>query len=254
MATLGVVVFSVSGMKRLAQTLESVRWADALLVLHVGEGEPLISVPPRFGSVVRKISPAQDIGAIHEEIQTDWYLYLWGDERVEPELEEKLRTIRRSDLAKAPMSYRIPIRTRLLGRWVNGSLWGPSPAIRLSRGREEIACGWWSGNDRARHDPTGLLRGWIGDYAAVELSDAMQRINGVTSIWVERLEQKGLYPRPATISLISLRVFLRLLVQNGPVAKGMAGLTLASLAAYANLLSGAKSWEARNVTRRKPST
>lgn len=247
MSTLGVVVFTLRGMKHLAQCLESVRWADVAVVLHVGDGEPSIGASVRPSAILRRVTPTENLRQLCEEIKTDWVLHLWGEERVEEELGEEIRALCKAKLAKTPLGYRVPIRSHLLDRWVEGSLWGPSPALRLSREVKEHFPGWWNPAEEKIQGATGLLRGWIGDYTSAELGDGVDRVQGISNLWAERLRAMGWSPSPLAMTLGPLRVFIRLLVTNGVFSNGLAGLTLSTLAAYATFLSGAKVWEARNV-------
>ncbi|MBI2358579.1 MAG: hypothetical protein HYV04_06680, partial [Deltaproteobacteria bacterium] len=101
MSTLGVIVLSLPGMKRLDQSLESVRWADAVVMLHVGEEEPKITGRMPSCSVVRRVDFSQALKPPLEEIRTDWIVQLWGEERIEPDLQEELRELCRAELATA---------------------------------------------------------------------------------------------------------------------------------------------------------
>lgn len=251
MATLGVQVLSLRGMKHLAECLESVKWADAVTVLHAGEGEPLIGMNPFSSLTLRKFVSTQEWDGLAREVRTDWVLHLWGEERLEGELQEELRALCRKELPQAPMAYRVPVRSHLLGRWVEGSLLGPSPALRLSRRVDEIPFGWWNVTEsKVRESPT-LPRGWISDWTATALKDGVDLIQGVSELWAERLRTKGQEPGPISMVLGPFQVFLRMLFNNGIFSHGFAGLTLSTLAAYATLLTGAKVWEARNVRERE---
>lgn len=251
MSTLGVVVLSMRGMQHLSGCLESVKWADRVTLLHVGEGEPLEGVESFSSLVYRKIASPKELGRLAWESRTDWVLHLWGEERVEEDLGKELRAICREKLAPSSLGYRIPIRSRLLDRWTEGSLLGPSPALRLSRRIEEIPSGWWdSAEDKLQEYPT-LRRGWIGDYTAAELRNGVDQIQMITEVWAERLQNKGRFLSPAANVLLPLRVFAKMLLMNGVLSSGFAGLTLSILAAYATLLTGAKIWEASHANDKK---
>ncbi len=238
-------------MKHLAECLESVKWADAVTVLHAGEGEPSIGMSPLSSLTLRKIAFAQESEELCQEARTDWILHLWGEERLEGELQEELRALCRKELPQAPMAYRVPVRSHLLGRWVEGSLLGPSPALRLSRKVGETPFGWWNATaSKVRESPT-LPRGWISDRTAVVLKDGVDLIQRVSGLWAERLRTKGQEPGPISMVLGPFQVFLTMLFKNGIFSHGFAGLTLSTLAAYATLLAGAKAWEARNVRERE---
>lgn len=251
MSTLGVVVLSLRGMQHLSECLESVRWADATLLLHAGGGKPLDGVAPFSSLVLRNLASIKELADISPEIGTDWILCLWGEERIEGELREELRALCREGLSPAPLAYRIPIRSRLMGRWVEGSLWGPSPALRLGRGSEKIISGWWHPADNRPREYPVLRRGWIGDYSASELKHGIDRVQDISKLWAERLQARGDRPSPLASVLWPLQVFIRMLFKNRAAFHGFAGLTLATLAAYATLLASAKAWEAKNVVGRE---
>lgn len=238
-------------MKHLAECLESVKWADAVTVLHAGEGEPLIGVSPFSSLTLRKIASAQASEELRREVRTDWVLDLWGEERLEGELQEELRALCRRELSQIPMAYRVSVRSHLLGRWVEGSLLGPSPALRLSRRVGETPFGWWNATASEERESPTLPRGWISDRTAAVLKDGVDLIQGISGLWAERLRTQGQEPGPISMVLGPFQVFLTMLFKNGIFSHGFAGLTLSTLAAYAVLLTGAKAWEARNVRGRE---
>ncbi|MGH7772401.1 MAG: hypothetical protein ACREQA_09200 [Candidatus Binatia bacterium] len=247
MSSIGVVVLSLQGMKHLAQCLESIQWADVVALMHVGEGEPVIGANLPLPAILRKVSGSEGARKLSQEIQTDWVLHLWGEERVGAHLRDELLALCKRELTPLPRGYRIPIRSLLLGRWIEGSLWGPSPSLRLSRKVEELSLGWWNTTERGDQESPGLLRGWIEDYSSTELSEGVGRVEAISSLWAEQLQARGRSLRPSAMAVCSLRVFMRVLFMNGAFSNGFAGLTLSTLAGYAALLSGAKVWEARNV-------
>lgn len=247
MATLGVVIYSLKGMERLPQCLDSVRWADLVLLLHAGAGAPSADLKTGASLVSRRLGSAAEIRELSKEITTDWVLHLWGEETVGGQLKEELQSLCNRAVTECPASYRIPIRSRLLECWVEGSLWGPSPSPRLRRDIGDLYAGWWNGVvEHAHGAPSGLLQGWIEDYSTAELSAGVDRINKVSSLWAKGLQEREMSLSPARMVAHPLQVFIRLLWLNGLYSQGFAGLTLSILAAYTTLLSGAKLWEARN--------
>ena len=233
MATLSVVVFSFPGMKQLTQCLESVLWADGVMVRHLADGGRIVSTEE-----VKRSSKSEEAG---------WVLHLWGEERVEAELREELQALRMRAESSALLSYHVPIRSRLLGGWAEGSLWGPSPSVRLCREAKALPPGWWEAAEKGAVVAPGLLRGWIGDYSLVELGAGVDWLNRLSNLWAAQAQAREQDLSPVNMVSGSLRVFLRLLWMNGFLSHGLAGLTLSTMAAYAKLLSGAKLWEARTL-------
>ena len=251
MSTVGVVVLSLKGMKHLPECLESVKWADAILVIHAGSDEPWIASSACSSVIVRKAASAKELWELVREIKTDWILRLWGEERVEESLKEQLEALRREKLSDTPIDYRIPVRSQLLGRWVDGSLWDPSPALRLSRGAGPFSFEWWDRSVASNGRTARSLAGWIADYTLSDLSDGMEQIQTVSGLWAEYLRNQGRNLSPPAIANRSFQVFMQLLMKNRAFSKGLAGWTLSVLAAYVVLLAAAKCWEANYLFGKK---
>jgi hypothetical protein len=231
MATLGVVVYSISGMTQLSRCLDSVTWAEKVSVFPLDFGDA--------GSATLGTMPARF------EMDTDWVLHLWGDERVEAGLAGELQRICRNRLEAAPSLYYIPIRSHLLGRWVKGSLWSPAPSPRLCRMVRGFPGHWWDLKPKDHEKGASSVQGWISDYSCADLQTGMERINVLSSLWAERLRSEGRTPGQSSIAVYPIRILMRLLFVNGLLFQGMAGLSLAALAAYATLVSAMKCQESR---------
>jgi hypothetical protein len=218
MPTVGVVVFSLPGMKFLDRCLKSVDWADSVVVHEAGSTSAL------------------------PEKSTDWVCSLWAEECIEPVLREELLALREQDLRSTAQAYRIPIRSRVLGRWLKGSLWGPSPALRIRREGPYLPCSW-SNSERTGWQTSRVLRGWLSDYSLSDLSVAVSRLNMVSEIWAASMAARGQAVAPCRTVADSVKVFLRILTANGLVRGGVAALALAGLAAYGRILAATKIYE-----------
>lgn len=248
MSTLGVVVLSLQGMTGLDRCLESIQWADAVWIVHFGDDDPC-KRPFGVSSISRKVKSVQELSSFSHEVNTDWVLYLWGEERVEEKLRANLQEVVESDAAQCPRTYRIPIRSRLFHRWVEGSLWEPVPASRLRRRPARFALDWWGLAEKKGSESEEVLAGWIEDYSACELSQVMNWVRPISRLWMEDMNSSGIRPRTLWTAWVALRVFSCLLVQKGNLRQGFAALTFAALGAYATLLAFAKLWESGHVTK-----
>jgi hypothetical protein len=243
MPTLGVVVLSLGKSKHLAECLQSVAWADEVLLAHAGGGEFEMDGGELRSLRIRKVASFADAEKLFSEIATDWVLQIWGEERLEAELGDELRSLRDRASGDCPGSYRIAIRSNILGQWIDGSVAGPSPAVRLRRKNEAMPLGWWEEAISSRE----IARGCIRDYGCAELARAVERVQALSDLWGGRL--RGAARPPGAMRTVgeSLKVFLKMLVLDRLFCRGLAGLTLSALASYAVLLSGAKLWEAKNI-------
>lgn len=243
MSTIGVVIFSLTGMRSLEACLKSIRWADAVMILHLGEGEPPVpkDLPP-FGRVEWAFSVEQAAQCLRE-MKTDWILHLWGEERLNERLQEEILSLRMKEAAITSRAYRLDIRTRILNRWVKGSLWGPSPGLRLTAELRDLGKGWWEETGAGNRERGPRLGGWVEDYATADLAYGLERINQFSARCAERIARKGLRFGAFSTAIYSLWVGMRLLAMNRVVAQGLAGVTFSILAGYSVLLVGAKRWE-----------
>lgn len=241
MSTIGVAVFSLPGMKRLAQCVESVKWADRVVVFHMVDDELDRGPASSSGPLVRRWSVGDEERAESPALSTDWVLHLWGDERVDEGLQRELQLLREKNPTHLHAGYGIPIRSYILGRWAEGSMWEPAPALRLRRRLENIAGGWPSASVSAPSDI--LSGGWIEDYGASRLSDGWERLRKVSDVWCEEMQRDSERNRSFSPVRTPAAVFFRLWWSNGPIRGGFSGLTFSTLAAYAVFLSGAKLWE-----------
>ncbi len=251
MGTLGVVVLSLEGMASLDRCLESVLWADAVWVLHFGDDDPCsgpLRVKPAFRKVYSaKVHSVQEVNCFYKEVDTDWVLHLWGEERVEEKLSASLQEVVKNDAAQCPQTYRILIRSHLFHRWLEGSLWGPVPALRLRRRPARFALDWWGLAEKRSGGSEEVLRGWIEDYSACELSQVMNLVRPISRLWMEEASFRGMRVQTFRTAWVALKVFSRLLVQKGNLRKGFAAITFAALGAYVTLLAFAKLWESAQV-------
>ncbi len=242
MPAFAVVVLSQQGTKHLAECLKSVAWADEILLLHSGGGAPALGESEFPGLVVRALAAPADAEKYSAEIRSDWVLHLWGDERVDARLAAELQALRRGGPPN-PAGYRIRVRSYILGEWIEGSVSGPSPALRLAGKAQEFPSGWWEKEDNSLN----LAGGWIEDYGCSDLGDAVERVQEVSRFWAGRLLQAAPAPGAGEAVFASLGVFLKMFFFHRFFARGLAGITLSALASYAVLLSGAKLWEARRA-------
>ncbi|HEY3303565.1 MAG TPA: hypothetical protein VGL70_08550 [Candidatus Binatia bacterium] len=242
MPTLGVVVLSLGRTEHLAECLRSVAWADKVLLVQAGGGEPEIGSSEWPSLRIQSVASPADADKHLAEIGTDWVLQLWAEERLEAELAETLQALCRGESRNGSGSYRIAVRSHILGAWVEGSVSGPSPAVRLSRNIEALRLGWWI---EARSAET-LVRGCIRDYGCSELARAVERVQELSDFWAARLQGAASAPGALGAALGSLKVFFKMLLLNRFFSRGIAGVALSALASYAVLLSGAKLWEAKH--------
>jgi (heptosyl)LPS beta-1,4-glucosyltransferase len=138
---LTVTVITRNESRHIAAALESVSWADEIIVVDsestdetvaiAGQYTSRVIVHPWPGYVAQKNFAAAQ--ASH-----DWILSLDADERVSPELRDEIRQLLGTTIPAA--GFRIPRVTFHLGRWIRSTDWYPDYQLRLyDRRRAEWA-------------------------------------------------------------------------------------------------------------------
>lgn len=129
---LSVVVIAKNEAERIEGCLQSVAWADEIVVVDSGSSDNTRAIASRYTDKVLDI-PWRGFGpqkqAAVEHASFDWILNIDCDERVSPELAVEIQTI----LASVGTSgaYSIPRRTFLGSKEIKYCGWYPDRTIRL---------------------------------------------------------------------------------------------------------------------------
>ena len=241
---LTVTVITRNEASNIAAALESVSWADEIIVVDSCSTDDTVGIARRLATRVEvrewpgysaQKNYAADLAA------NDWVLSLDADERVTPQLAREIRGL----LATPPAfsGYRIPRVAWYLGRWIRSTDWYPDYQLRLYNRQ----AGRW--NERRVHEsvaidgPAGQLRHELEHYPYRDISHHIQTIDRYTTLAAEDWLAGGrrasawqtfFYPRFA---------FLRNYVLKRGFRDGAAGLIVSLLNSYYVFLKLAKLWE-----------
>jgi glycosyltransferase involved in cell wall biosynthesis len=141
--TLSVVVITFNEEANLPRTLESVKWADEIVVVDSGSTDKTVEVAKMYGAKVWvetwKGFAAQKNSAI-EKATCDWVLSIDADEVVTSDLKQAIQhaiAIPANNLS----GYWIPRMNYIFGRWMRHGGYWPDRKLRLFRrgkGRLEL--------------------------------------------------------------------------------------------------------------------
>jgi glycosyltransferase involved in cell wall biosynthesis len=242
---LSVVVITLNEEAHLRRCLESVAWADEIVVVDAESHDKTVQIAREFTDrvIARPWAgfAAQKNFAVNESAG-EWVLSLDADEEASPELRpEIMDTVADS---RACDAYAVRRRNMFLGRWIrHGGLY-PDWQLRLfRRGRGHFAA-------RAVHEsvtvtgPAGRLRGHLVHRSYEDVSDFIERANRYSSLAAEQLAREGRRVRAGELLVRPLGRFLSMYVMKRGFLDGRRGLLLATLYAYYVFMRSAKVWEA----------
>ena len=196
--TLSVAIITRDEEAVLARTLESIRWADEIIVIDSGSMDNTLSIARAHGARVYEEAwhgfGAQKNLAI-EKCASDWILSLDADEEVSPALADEIRGL----LAAEPAStaYYLPRRNSFLGRWIRRGGYYPDRKLRLfARGAARF-------EERSVHEtmratgPIGALRGDLLHHSYPTLESYIEHMNRYSTLGAETAVAGGRAPRGA---------------------------------------------------------
>ncbi len=244
MPKLSVTVITCNESARIVGALESVMWADEIVVIDSHSTDDTVALAKRFTDrVITRDWPGYIDQKNHAAsiASHDWILSLDADERVTPALAAEIRSV----LAGEPPSagYRVPRVTWYLGRWWRTTDWYPDPQLRLYDRRR----GRWQGryvHESVRVDgPAGRLQHELQHLAYRDVSHHLQTIDRYTTLAARQMDEDGV--RAGWLDLLTHppAAFVRNYVLRGGVRDGTPGLIVSGLNAYYVWLKYVKLWE-----------
>ena len=251
MGRLAVITLTKNEERNIGACLESVQWADELIVVDSGSTDQTLEIARRFPTQILTV-PWEGYGAARnagiEASTADWILWLDADERATPELAAEIRQIVSTNDPSVD-GYAIARRAYFLGRWIRHAGWYPSRVVRLfrrSRGRfsahqvhERLD---FSGTVRdARHD---LLH-----FTDPNLAHYLTKSNRYTSLAASDLEAAGRPFRVADLLVRPAFQFFKMYGLRLGLLDGMQGFILCVLSAAYVFAKYAKLWELQHGTK-----
>jgi len=226
--SLSVVIITLNEEANLARTLQSVAWANEIVVVDSGSTDRTREIAEAFHAKFcvepwRGFSAQKNFAL--EKATCDWVLSLDADEEVELALAEEIRTT----LAANPSvtGFWIPRKNFFLGRWIRHGGFYPDPKLRLfRRGAGQF-------EDRLVHEdarvngPTAELKNHLLHHAYPTLESYLDHMNRYSSLGA----QMAVAQRPHGFNLVNIAIrprltFLYNYILRGGFLDGREGLLL----------------------------
>lgn len=179
---LSVVVLTKNEASRITKCLESVKWADEIIVVDDESSDNTIELARRYTDkiFVRKMDvEGRQRNWAYSQAKNNWVLSLDADEQVTPELKEEIKKI----LAGNPKEngFTIPRRNYIGDYWVKYGGWYPSSQLKLFR-KDKFRYEEVGVHPRAfMDDPCGHLKSDIIHYSYRDFEDFLRKLNSQTS-------------------------------------------------------------------------
>jgi glycosyltransferase involved in cell wall biosynthesis len=239
-----VTVITLNESANLAAALDSVRWADEIVVVDSQSTDETVAIAQRYTDrvIVRPWPGYVDQKNFAAAQAThDWIFSLDADERVTPELAEEIKAI----LAAGPVcpGYRVPRMSYYLGRWIRSTDWYPDYQLRLYDRRR----GRWVG--RSVHEgvqadgEVGRLRSDLQHYPYPDVSHHLKTIDEYSTLAARQMFEDGRRIGGLGILLHGYGAWLRNYILRGGFRDGIVGFLVSGFNAAYVALKYVKLWE-----------
>jgi glycosyltransferase involved in cell wall biosynthesis len=247
---LSAVVIAYNDEPNIRSCLESVSWADELIVVDSYSTDATERISREFTDKVYQ-HEFQGFGKLRNEAVAhashEWVLSLDTDERVTPALRDEIRTL----LARGPEAdaYFVPRQNFFLGRWIRHGGWYPDyrqpQLFRKSQFRyrddivhEGFECG----------GSIGYLTKPVIQIPFRNIDHFLSKHDRYSDLMARRMLEQGRRFAPHQLITHPLGTFAKMYLYRQGFRDGIPGLVLAGLYAYYTFLKYAKLWELTHPT------
>ncbi len=225
--------------------LETLRWADEIVVLDAGSEDATCGIAREFTDKVAVNADWQGFGVQRRRaealVESDWILMVDADERVTPELRDSIQAVVATG---EPVVYSMARLSWCFGDFIRHSGWYPDRVARLyPRGK--------AGYDAALvheklQNPAGLpvkpLQGDLLHYTYRDLRHYLEKSAHYAQAWAEQRAARGKRGSLSAGVVHGLGCFLRMYLLRAGFLDGRQGLLLALLSAHSTFAKYADLW------------
>jgi glycosyltransferase involved in cell wall biosynthesis len=245
---LSVTVITRDEQANLARALESVRWADEIVVVDCGSTDDTVGIAKRFDArVIIRDWPGYVEQKNHaaDAAAHDWILSLDADERVSDALAEEIRAVLRA--APSAAGFRIPRVSHYLGRWIRTTSWYPDYQLRLYDRRRAR----WHGRHvhegvRVEGD-AGVLTGELEHYSYRDISHHLEKMSHYAGLAARGLHEQGRTATVGELALAPALTFINDYVLRRGFTDGRVGFIVSALNAFYVFQKFARLWELQHA-------
>lgn len=247
MAKLSVIVVTLNEEKNIERCLQSVAWADEIILVDSFSTDRTLEIAARFTTKIYQFAYpgySKQVERGIEHATHEWVFILDADEEVSRELASSIRE--RISGAHAEAGYYVSRKVQVFGKWIYHAGWYPDWQFRLARKDSIVAEHLEVHGGFTTRGQTGRLQGDLFHYTYDTIAQYLEKINDYTSLHVSNKLGDVSVRRPVGLRKIVLSPvahFLRMFLVNRGYKDGMEGFFLSVYSALYTMLLYAKLWE-----------
>jgi glycosyltransferase involved in cell wall biosynthesis len=241
-------IITLNESANLEAALESVRWADEIVVVDSQSTDGTVEIASRYTDrVIVRPWPGyiEQKNFAASEAAHDWILSLDADERVSPELAAEIKAL----LAAGPAcaGYRVPRMSQYLGRWIRSTDWYPDYQLRLYDRRRGSWAGGYVHEGVRIEGEAGRLRSDLLHYPYRDVSHHLRTIDEYSTLAARQMFEDGRRIGGLGILLHGYGAWFRNYVLRGGFRDGTVGFLVSGFNTAYVALKYVKLWEMRKT-------
>ncbi len=252
---LSVCIITGNEEENIRRCLESVAWADEIVVVDSFSRDRTVEIVREFTDRVFQHRWMGYIGqkAIARDLaRGEWILFVDADEAVSPALRAEILAAFRRGVPESVAGFAFPRQVWFLHRWIRHGDWYPDTKLRLFRKARGRCCGI---EPHERIEVDGEVRRFrapLYHYTYDDIADQLSTLNRFTSIGAQSAAKGRRRSRLFLLWCMFLHPpfrFLRCYVLKRGFLDGIAGLVIARTVAFGTFAKYAKLWELQSGLR-----
>ncbi len=254
METLSVVISAWNEEARIRRCLESVKWADEIVVIDSSSTDKTVSIARQFTKKIyhQPNNPMLNVNKNYgfDKATSNWILSVDADEEIPQELVKEIKTnIKHGDT----VGYWLPRKNIIFGKWIQHGLWWPDKQLRLFRKGRGKFPGIHVHEYLVVDGPTADLTIPFVHYNYDSISQFIRKMN---TLYTESEVQKhrGAHYQLSWTDAVRFPVsdFVKVYFAQEGYKDGLHGLVLSILQAFYSFIVFSKLWEKQHFTEIDP--
>lgn len=244
MKKISAIILAGNAEDLIKDCLESLSWADEILVIDTGSADKTVEIAQKFKAEVfvapkGSFSDWRNFGA--KKAKGDWLFYVDVDERVTPLLRKE---IKRALESNTHVAYAIPRKNILLGHEMKHGDWWPDYVLRLIK---KDSLKGWKGELHEQPEiegSIGKLKNPLTHFTHRNFSEMVEKTNEWSEIEARLLFESG-HPKMVWWRFFSVaaREFWYRAIKEKGFLDGAVGVIEIIYQMYSRMITYAKLWE-----------
>lgn len=246
MSSVSVVIIVKNEESMLEPCLQSVSWADEIVLLDSGSSDKTLDIAVQYGAKIFENLDWQGFGRQRQIAQSyarnDWVFWIDADERVSDDLALEIRQKVKQD--NQNMVYAIPRLSWVFGRYIRHSGWYPDYVVRLYA-REKTGY-----DDALVHEKVIVtkeltskkLMADLIHFTYKDLHHYLTKSARYAQLWADQKQKQGKKTSLLQATLHALGCFIKMYLLKLGILDGRQGFLIALLSSHSSFIKYADLW------------